>query len=345
MSSDGSGNIQVGLFLTNQQAVGDDQVKALSGQLRLASAAREAGWDSIFVGQHYLTEGMAHIQPVPFLARLAAEAEGMRLGVGISLIALHNPVYLAETYASLDIITGGRLTWGVGLGYRDVEYNAFGIGHGERLKRFETNLDIVLRLWNGEEVTADLSWCRLDRQKLNLLPVQRPRPPLWMAANSDKAVERAGRLADSWYINPHATTQTIRRQLDLYRAERIRVGKKKEDELPLMREIFCGSTREAALEAARPYLSRKYQAYASWGQDKVLPGNDSFSVPFESLEQQRFIIGSPEECLAELLPWRDEVGVNHFLFRTDWVGMPADVTLRSLKLLANEVVPVLKAGN
>src|SRR5579875_3323416 len=83
--------VQVGLFLTNQQPVNADQIKALNGQIALARTARDAGWDSLLVGSHYLAEGIAHMQPVPFLSRLAAETEGMRLGLGIALIALHNP--------------------------------------------------------------------------------------------------------------------------------------------------------------------------------------------------------------------------------------------------------------
>ena len=109
----------------------------------------------------------------------------------------------------MDVVCGGRFTLGVVLGYRDVEYDAFGITRGERVHRLEENLRLVEALWAGEAVSADLPWCRLNGATPTILPVQRPRPPLWMAADSDRAAERAARMADSWIINPHATTSTI----------------------------------------------------------------------------------------------------------------------------------------
>lgn len=333
--------MKFGLFLTNQHPVGTDQVRALEEQLQLMRAARDAEWDSVFGGQHYLSEGVTHIQPLPYLARLAAQSGDLQVGMGISLLALQNPLDAAENFASLDVVTGGRLVFGVGLGYRDVEYDAFGIGKQGRVRRFEENLAIVIRLWSGESVDADLPWCRLSGARLNLLPVQRPRPPIWMAANSDRAVERAARLADTWMINPHATTNTIRRQVALYRRSREEAGTGTGAGLPLTREIFCGRTRAAAVEAAAPYLAGKYRTYAAWGQDKVLPEDVSFEMAYGDLASQRFIVGSPEDCLEQLLPWRDEVGVDHFIFRTHWSGMPVEDAESSIDLLTREVIPVL----
>ncbi|MHB1520252.1 MAG: LLM class flavin-dependent oxidoreductase [Ferrimicrobium sp.] len=338
-------NVRVSLFLTNQQVCGKDQVTAFQGQLELCKQVRDAGWDGVFVGQHHLSEGLSHLQSAPVLGRLAVEAGGMRLGIGISLLALHNPVDLAETYATIDVLCGGRLIFGVGLGYRDVEYQAFGIQNGERVRRFEANLEVILALWSGEAVTADLPWCRLESQRLSLVPVQRPRPQVWMAANSDAAVRRAARLADAWMINPHATRATIERQLRLYRDSRLEAGRPEiPSELPAMREVFCASSRERAKELAGPYLGAKYEAYSRWGQDKVLPGDESFSVPIDRLAEDRFIVGTPDDCLSTLVKWRDELGVNHFVIRTDWAGMPTEATAGSIRLLTDEVIPELRCS-
>lgn len=335
--------VKVGLFLTNQQPVGRDLVQALDEQLAMLRRARDLGWDSVWTGQHYLPT-MQMLQPVPFLARLAADAGDMAIGFGIHLLALQNPVAAAEEAASLDVVSRGRLIYGVGLGYRDVEYSAFGIGHGQRVERFERNLDVVKRLWSGEEVDVDLPWCRLDGARLLTQPLQQPRPPIWVAANSDKAVERAARLGDTWMINPHARTDTIARQLELFGEVREREGLPKPDEVPALKEVFCAPTRERALELARPHLEGKYKAYAEWGQDKALPGKESFAIPYEELAQERFIVGSPGECLEQLRPWRDDLGVNHFIIRTHWSGMPVEASLQSIELLSKEVLPALRDG-
>ena len=338
------GEIRVGLFLTNQQPPGTDLVAALDEQLALVRFVGDMGWDSVWAGQHYLTDSLAMLQPVPFLARLAAESGSMRVGMGVLLLGLHNPVEVAEVFASLDIISGGRLVFGVGLGYREAEFDAFGLGKGERVRRFEQNLELVKRLWTEESVDADLPGCRLEGATLLARPVQKPRPPIWTAANADAAVERAARLSDAWLVNPHATVATIQRQLGLFDSARAAAGLPPPDERPALREIHCAPTRAQAIDRVRPHLERKYRAYADWGQDRALPGRTSFRVPFDELARDRFILGSPEDCLAQLRFWRDELGINHFVFRTDWVGMPAQAAMESLKLLSAEVLPALRAG-
>jgi alkanesulfonate monooxygenase SsuD/methylene tetrahydromethanopterin reductase-like flavin-dependent oxidoreductase (luciferase family) len=306
--------------------------------------ARDAGWDSLFAGQHYLAEDMAMPQPVPFLARIAAESDDMALGLGVMLITLYNPVDAAELVASLDITTGGRFVFGVGLGYREVENNAFKAVRGQRVHRFTENLKVATALLEGKRVTVDLPWCQLDDAVLTTPPIQQPRPPIWIAANADAAVRRAARLSDSWMINPHATVPVIREQLEIFRAERESVGLPPAEELPVMREVFCGATREEATRVAYPFLAKKYAVYQKWGQHKALPGNETFDVPIEELEKDRFVVGTPDDCIEQLLPWRSEVGVNHYVFRTHWIGMAPELTMASMKLLNDEVVPALRAG-
>lgn len=336
--------IEAGVFLTNQHPVGSDLVRGLDEQIAMVRTARDAGWDSVWFGQHFLPEGMTMLQPLPYLARLAPEAGDMRLGLGILLLALLNPVEVAEAVATLDVIARGRLIFGVGLGYRDAESDAFGISRSGRLRRFVENLRIVRALWTGDDVDVDLPWCRLQAVTLTTRPVQRPHPPIWMAANGDAAVRRAARLADTWLMNPHAAWATIYQQNDLYREARAAAGLPQPEEWPLIREVYCARDRQAALELAGPYLDRKYQVYGQWGQDKALPGDESFAVPFESLSRERFVLGSPDDCVRELLPWRDKLGVNHFIFRTHWSGMPLESALQSMDLLSREVIPVLRGA-
>jgi alkanesulfonate monooxygenase SsuD/methylene tetrahydromethanopterin reductase-like flavin-dependent oxidoreductase (luciferase family) len=71
---------------------------------------------------------------------------------------------------------------------------------------------------------------------------------------------------------------------------------------------------------------------------------DSLDLPVDALPHQRFIVGSPEDCLSELRAWRDEVGVDHFILRTEWAGMPSELAMRSLELLTDEVVPAFKGA-
>ncbi|HZU90443.1 MAG TPA: LLM class flavin-dependent oxidoreductase [Stellaceae bacterium] len=333
--------MKVGIFLTCQYPPGSDMTAALEAQYVMTRFARDQGWDAVGTGQHYLGEGFSQPQLIPFLARLAAEAGHMTGIAGVLLAALHNPVEVAECIASLDMIWRGNFVFGIGLGYRDVEFDAFGVPKGGRARRYEQCIEVVKRLWSGEPVSFENEVCKLDDVTATALPVQKPHPPIWVAANSDAAVRRAARLGDTWFINPHATAATIRRQMALYRAERERLGKPFPQTLPMVREIFCAKDSAAALELAGPYLAEKYRTYAAWGQDAVLPGNESFRQSLDALRQDRFVLGSPEECWEQLRPCWEEVGANFLIFRTHWSGMPLAHALSSMRLIGEELLPEL----
>ncbi|MGW7673007.1 LLM class flavin-dependent oxidoreductase [Streptomyces sp. NPDC054775] len=336
-----SKRVRSGLNLTVQYAPGKSAAAALADHLRIVEAVRDAGWDSVFVAQHYLSEGMAHLQPLPLLGLLSSVAGDMRLGVGICLLALQNPVDAAEAYATADVISGGRLVFGAGLGYRDVEYDAFGAVAGSRVERFTRNLDLVTRLWQGEAVDADLPWCRLDGARLTTLPVQRPRPPVWLAANSDKAVRRAARLGDAWMINPHAAMTTVERQMELFRATRAEAELPPAVDVPLMREVVCAPDRATAVARARRHLADKYAVYRRWGQDSVLPSDDRFDAEPTELSRDRFVIGDPQDCLLTLRDWIKRVDATEIVLRVHWAGAPVEEALESVELLSTEVLPYL----
>jgi alkanesulfonate monooxygenase SsuD/methylene tetrahydromethanopterin reductase-like flavin-dependent oxidoreductase (luciferase family) len=272
---------------------------------------------------------------------MQAEAGDMTIGLGVLLLNLHNPVYVAETVASMDVICRGRLVFGVGLGYRDVEFDAFGVPKGQRVRRFEECLELVRRLWTEESVSHDSDLTRLREVRMNLRPVQDPHPPIWLAANTDPAVRRAARLGDAWFINPHATTATIRRQIDVYNDEHARSGKQPPAERPALKEVFCARDRTEAIRIAGPYLAGKYRDYAQWGQDQVMPEDEDFSQPLDELQEDRFVLGSPEECYEQLRPYWQELGVNHLVIRTHWAGMPAEDAMASMRLISDELLPEL----
>ncbi|MFQ5895611.1 MAG: LLM class flavin-dependent oxidoreductase, partial [Nitrospinota bacterium] len=178
--------------------------------------------------------------------------------------------------------------------------------------------------------------------RMNLRPLQKPHPPIWIAANSDPAVRRAARLGDTWFINPHASYETIRAQVTLFREERERAGKPMPEVLPMIKELYVAEDREKALRECGPYLAQKYKVYAQWGQDRALPGEESFEVPFEELAGGRFILGSPEECFEQLRPYAQELGVNYLVFRMQWPGMPQALVEKNIRLADEALVPELR---
>jgi alkanesulfonate monooxygenase SsuD/methylene tetrahydromethanopterin reductase-like flavin-dependent oxidoreductase (luciferase family) len=333
--------MKFGLIISKQHPPGGSMVERFREHIEQVWAARQAGFDLIVMGQHYLSTPFQEIQTLPSLARLAAEAGTMRLGATVLLLPLLNPVDVAEQVATLDVICEGRFIFGVGLGYRDEEYEAFGVRRAERVARFVEGLQVIKRLWSEEEVTHHGRFFHLTKARMGLKPVQKPHPPLWFAANNDGAVERSARMADAWVINPHAKLSILEDQMVLYRKTLQEVGKPFPAELPMIKELYVAPDRKTALQECRPFLEAKYQAYAAWGQDKALPQEDSFDLAFESLIRDRFIIGDPDDCVRELRRYVEALGVNCFIFRIQWPGMEQAKVLRTIALLDEHVMPVL----
>jgi len=331
--------MKFGLLVSKQHPPGVSMVERFREHIEQVRAARQAGFDLIVMGQHYLSTPFQEIQTLPSLARLAAEAGTMRVGATVLLLPLLNPVDVAEQVATMDVICEGRFICGLGLGYRDEEYEAFGVRRQERVARFQEGLQVVKRLWTEEEVTHRGRFLQLTKARMALKPVQKPHPPIWFAANNDSAVERAARLADAWVINPHAKLAVLEHQMGLYRKALQEAGKPFPAELPMIKELYVAPDRRAAIAECRPFLEAKYQAYASWGQDKALPQEDSFDLAFEELVRDRFIIGDPEDCRRELRRYADALGVNCFIFRIQWPGMEQAKVLRTIDLLAEHVIP------
>jgi alkanesulfonate monooxygenase SsuD/methylene tetrahydromethanopterin reductase-like flavin-dependent oxidoreductase (luciferase family) len=333
--------IELGLFLSAQHPAGVPAAGAVREHLEQAELARELGFTSVWAGQHFLSHPFQMFQSVPLLARVAAAAEGMTIGTGILLLTLLNPVEVAENAATLDAIAGGRFVLGVGFGYRDVENAAFAVGRG-RAEVFERKLDIVRRLVTGESVTAVGDGFQLTDAKLALVPDRAP--PIWIAANSDRAVSRAARLGDAWLVNPHTRLDELERQIELYRAERAAAGLRPADHTPVLKEVCVAPTDDEALAIAQPYLKGKYDAYVDWGQSEVLPRADTLRREFpELIAGGRFVLGSPETCAATLANHVDRLGADRFICRLQWPGMPQDHVLRSIRLLATKVLPALRA--
>src|SRR5262245_9582106 len=331
--------MKFGLQLSVQHHPEDSQPVRFREHVEQVRLARAVGFDSVWAGQHYLAEPFTYFQPIPTLARMAAEAEGMRLGTGVLLLPLHQPVEVAETLATLDVISGGRFVFGVGLGYRDAENRAMGFDPKQRVGRLVEGLALIERLWTGEPVSWKGTHFQLEDVRISMPPVQRPRPPIWLAANGDAGIKRAATLADAWLMNPHSTLATLERQLALFHGTRQALGRPRAAEVPIIKECLVAATRAGALATARPFLESKYQAYQRWEQDKALPPGESFALDFEALARDRFLIGDPESVADEIRRLQARVGATTTIFRVQWPGLEQAAALQTIRLLGERILP------
>jgi alkanesulfonate monooxygenase SsuD/methylene tetrahydromethanopterin reductase-like flavin-dependent oxidoreductase (luciferase family) len=332
--------MQFGLAIRGQYAQDQDIRLCFEELIEECVQAEALGFDSITKTSHYSTAPFQAFQQFPLLARLSAETNRVRLNAGIILLSLHKPLDIAEQLATIDIMSNGRVICGVALGYREVEFAAFGAEVKQRGKRLEENLIALKRLWTENTVSMKGSHFELLEASCSPKPLQKPHPPIWIGANADVAIKRAARLGDCWYINPHNKIGTIKEQMEVYKRALDEAGKPFPDELPMRREVFVAKTREDALRLAGPYIKKKYDSYDEWGQGDQMPeGDGDLAAAFDELAGDRFIIGSPDDVTEQIVSLHREIGVNHLIMSIQWADMPHALTLDTMALLSERVFP------
>ena len=220
----------------------------LDGLLRQVEAAQRNGLTYLTIGHHYLYGEYRWLQPIPVLARLAAELDdGVTLGTTVIQVPLYHPIDLAEELATLDIVTRGRLVIGAGAGYRQDEFTAFGIDFADRYAMMDEALRIMQLLWTQDVVSFSGRFWSFEDAHTHIRPWQDPHPPIWIGAMKDAGVRRSARLGDGWPVTPETKVPEMVRLMALYEDERERLGRPQVRH-PLRREIVPAPTTDAAFE-------------------------------------------------------------------------------------------------
>jgi alkanesulfonate monooxygenase SsuD/methylene tetrahydromethanopterin reductase-like flavin-dependent oxidoreductase (luciferase family) len=325
--------MKVGLYITTQFTAETDVSPALSNMIEQVRLARKSGFSSLWVPHHYATHPMQMLAPVPMMSYLAREAEGMMIGPNILVMPLLNPIHVAEDAVTLDLLTGGKYVLGIGVGYREAEFNSFNVPLKERVQRFEESIEIMRRMWTEDRVTYRGKIFNVEDLGIGLKPRQAGGPPIWIAGVVDKAIERAARIGDAWLITNFAHLGALVPQMKMYRETLKAVGKPFPADAPITRECYIGPTNAKAIEECKAALQYKYGAYASWGLDKQSEGSESFNQPFEQFIKDRFIIGDKAFVKDEIQRYNELLGVNHFIMRVQWPGLEQDKVLRTISTL------------
>lgn len=337
--------MQFGLMMRGQFPREDNVADHFDQMLAQARRAESLGYDSITKGSHYSTNPLQDLQQVPFLARIAAEAPSLRLNTGVLLLPLHKPLDVAEQLGTLDIISKGKAIFGCAVGYRDVEFEAFGTSKKDRGRRFEENLLAIKRLWTEETVTMKGSHFNLVDAGCSARPVQKPHPPIWIGGSADRVIERAARMGDCWYIGPNDRLDAVADQVETYKRALDSADKPFPDEFPFRREVFVAPTREEAYRLVEEPIMTKYRAYHAWGLGRSRPGEeDELGQPFEDLLKDRFFIGSPDDVAEQIIKFHKRVGMNHVVMSMHWPGLEVARSVEAMELFAEEVFPRVRQG-
>lgn len=324
--------MKFGILASHQYLPQDDLRQRLNELWDLSELAAGSGFSSIFAINHFMAN-LATPQPISVVAKLLDHSGTMTVGTSLVILPAYHAVHIAEEFATLDQMSGGRIVLGVGAGYRRGEFVAMNIDKPARFRKMHDQIRVIRALWSGEQVDIDSEYHHVHG-RICVPPVQTGGPPIWIGAGGPISVRKAAELGDSWIIpgnspipNWHVDAMANHDEA-LARAGKSRVGR----EYPMVVNVYVGPDTDEARRAVRPHVEAEYFNYAEYPQLSFQ--KERFEYMWENL----FIIGDPDFVAGRIDRLR-EIGVNHLIIRPYWLGLDHARTVQSVKLFATEVMP------
>lgn len=266
-----------------------------------------SGYDAVWLTEHHFTD-YSVCPSIPVIGTFAAaRTSRLRIGTGVCLAGFYHPLRLAEEIALLDVLSGGRVNWGAGRGFDPNEFAAFGVPVEESHARFRETVEIVLAAWTHDRLTYTGEFFSFDGVEVLPKPLQRPHPPVWLAASSPAAVERAAAAGHAILMDPHATHAELGNKLALYRKTLARHGHSLDGrQIPMARFFAVAATDAEAADVAR--------SGARWLLDTYVPPHmQADADPVQRYVDEVVIHGTPERVRDRLAQLEDELPLDYLI--------------------------------
>ncbi len=334
-------------LLTCQRYPGDPRTDAdlYREALALAEEAERLGFDAVWVSEHHFLDDAYLPSVLPVCAAIAARTTRIRIGTGLVLAPLYEPLRLAEDAATVDLLSGGRLILGLGQGWREEEFEALGVPMGERGRRLENAVTVLRQAW-GEGLVTSGEVVRYPGVAVTPKPHRPGGPPIWIGAIEERAVRRAGRIADG-FMATEPTPALFAEQVAWVRDELERAGRDPEGfAVSLHVPTFAWSGPDAWERV------RDHHRYVQWKYEDMEHARGRLGAPLAppplGEEEERalraaMLLGPPDRVAEGIAAFRDAAAARlHFIARLYWPGMDPGVQLEALHVFAEEVIPKLR---
>ena len=314
---------------------------------RLVPLAESLGFDSFQTTEHHFQHNGWAPSPLLVLAHAGGLTTRLRLVTNVLLLPLYDPLRLVEDVATLDNLSGGRLTLGVSPGYVSEECAAYRIPYEERFQRSEEILDILEASWRAEEFEYTGRYYRVPRCRVVPRPVQ-PAIPLWYGVSGPKLLTRAARRRCPVTASPRHTNAELQAHYARYDAAAAAVGFATR-ERPIIRELFVARTTAEAEALAGPAIIELFGLYSKKsveGERQLRNDDGALVTKAEMLDfrsfASRYVIGDPASVRAQLEQLIDELAPTEIICRMQLPGIPTADFERSLRLFGEQVMPALR---
>lgn len=300
-----------------------------------AELADRIGYDTFWVAEHHFHEYGVVPNPALMLAALAQRTKRLRLGTAISILTFHNPLTVAENYAMVDVLSGGRLVYGVGSGYLPHEFAGYGIDPAEKRDRFDENLAIVRRLLASERVSAKGRFSNVDAVALNVRPLQ-TQVPIYVAVLRREAAFHIGKQGNNLMCVPYASVDHFNEISDLigdYRRGRAEAGFAQSDEDAV---VTLHTHVAESDEAARRNAEAAFNLYVD---TRLYAKKSTYD---DAMRNQVHLFGSVE-TVADKLVALHRMGVRHVSTLQNFGMLAQPLVHESMERMMREVMPKVAA--
>ena len=303
--------------------------------MRQAELAEALGYDTFFCAEHHFHEYGVVPDPAVMLAAVAQRTNEIRLGTAISILTFHDPRRIAETYSMLDMMSGGRLVFGVGSGYLVHEFVGYDADPKEKRDRFNENLDIVKRLMGGEALSYKGKFSKSEKVVLNVLPHEGRLPPIYVAVLAREGAYHVGKQGNQLFTVPYASCKDfadIGNLMTEFRKGRTEAGlpAKDDDHVLVLHTYVSESDAAARAECKEAYdLYVRTRLYAK------------MHVYEDILANGICLFGSVETVIDKMCRLH-EMGVRHVSFLGNFGALPAEQVERSMTRFARQVLPAVR---
>jgi natural product biosynthesis luciferase-like monooxygenase protein len=331
---------------------GRSEQQMVEEQVSLMEQAEELGFDSLWPAEHHFSEYGVCGSPAVNLAAIARTTKRIRLGTGVVILPFHHPVRVAEDFAMLDLLSGGRVDLGVGRGYQPIEFQGFGVDQRKSREIFDESIEIIRRCWTEERLNFEGRHYRFEDVEVRPRPLQQPHPPIWMAALSEETFEKAGRLGFNLLLSPvfGGSLQTAGERIKRYREALAANGHD-----PSTREVgalvmtYAGKTQEQARkEFADPVIwyFRTFGKYVApkLGQPPV-EGYEWYTQIRDlasTVSHGAVFCGEVDHVTARLSELEEITGIDHVLCWTRLGGLADDLVTAHMERMRDTVMPALR---
>lgn len=333
--------MKFGLFGSAQAKRGGPDVDSAQGFREYVDYAVEAealGYDSIFVVEHHFTGYGQVSASLNLLTWVAARTRTLRVGTAVMVLPWHNPVLLAEQAATLDLLSGGRLDFGVGKGYRHNEFASFRIPMEEAEERFEESLAIITKAWTSQErFSYHGKFWQYDDIIVEPPTAQNPHPPIWMGAGSPSSITKVARRGANVMFDQFATIETIGERLAVFKGACEEIGRPFDPmQVAVARAVYVAkdaADKQAALDQ-RLAAQERTHALAQRPDGKNMSSMMTFA-DLRSASDESALFGTPDEIAEKLQRLRD-LGVTHILINNP------NQARDSLRRFAHDLMPAFR---